>query len=259
MSEHLAVPLFEQAGIICSYPGCVVTTELQACSRCKIQRYCSRVHQKLDWKEHKKKCIPVGGENNSSSNTGSKNIKQPEPSKLKPSRTSAAEGSIQMYTLAEMPTDLEPVYKQGWSLKVAYGMLDRGLVGFFNALEADAYPVHDTEGFYGIQMNPPNEIINGKRVKSIGNLVYLAWLQLWTFMFEDKAKTRMEICFSMLDGRFPIWLEGEIRQLAQSKYNNVYVEELMSRGLENIKYDPMLFRFVWGPLSEEDVVHIFGV
>lgn len=40
---------------ICNLPGCDSPAHLQ-CSRCKQVVYCTKEHQKKDWKEHKKHC-----------------------------------------------------------------------------------------------------------------------------------------------------------------------------------------------------------
>lgn len=40
----------------CGYEGCNVTAHY-TCSRCKKVRYCSVEHQKLDFKQHKLKCL----------------------------------------------------------------------------------------------------------------------------------------------------------------------------------------------------------
>ncbi|GMI08518.1 hypothetical protein TrLO_g15969 [Triparma laevis f. longispina] len=41
----------------CGFPGCTVPAPLQ-CSRCQTTYYCSKDHQKDDWKAHKKSCVP---------------------------------------------------------------------------------------------------------------------------------------------------------------------------------------------------------
>lgn len=44
------------------FQSCVVcgsNNNLQRCSRCHIAYYCSRDHQKLDWKRHKIECLPI--------------------------------------------------------------------------------------------------------------------------------------------------------------------------------------------------------
>ncbi|KAL7411660.1 hypothetical protein BDY24DRAFT_395632 [Mrakia frigida] len=36
---------------------CIQGNEMEACSRCLTVRYCSREHQRLDWKRHKICCF----------------------------------------------------------------------------------------------------------------------------------------------------------------------------------------------------------
>lgn len=40
----------------CFLRGCDSTTNLKSCGRCKVAHYCSREHQRSDWKSHKKWC-----------------------------------------------------------------------------------------------------------------------------------------------------------------------------------------------------------
>ena len=42
--------------LVCGYSACGNRTSLTACSGCRVQRYCSREHQKGDWKYHKYIC-----------------------------------------------------------------------------------------------------------------------------------------------------------------------------------------------------------
>ena len=41
-----------------SLDTCMVTNAAYKCSKCMAARYCSREHQKLDWKRHKVECLP---------------------------------------------------------------------------------------------------------------------------------------------------------------------------------------------------------
>ena len=40
----------------CGFKTCLASGCMKICSRCKKIRYCSREHQKSDWKQHKKIC-----------------------------------------------------------------------------------------------------------------------------------------------------------------------------------------------------------
>ncbi|KAL7411615.1 hypothetical protein BDY24DRAFT_395492 [Mrakia frigida] len=40
--------------------SCCKASEMKVCARCLSSLYCSREHQKLDWKRHKKLCFPAG-------------------------------------------------------------------------------------------------------------------------------------------------------------------------------------------------------
>lgn len=42
--------------LVCGNAACGKRTDLTACAGCRIQRYCSREHQKMDWKYHKHIC-----------------------------------------------------------------------------------------------------------------------------------------------------------------------------------------------------------
>lgn len=50
---------------------CGVNNNLQRCSRCHIAYYCSRDHQKLDWKRHKLECLTNKSISNTYLNQGS--------------------------------------------------------------------------------------------------------------------------------------------------------------------------------------------
>lgn len=45
---------------------CGKTVKLLRCSRCRSVYYCSQVHQKMDWINHKGKCLTIAKEENSS-------------------------------------------------------------------------------------------------------------------------------------------------------------------------------------------------
>lgn len=52
----------------CDYELCIsanATTKLALCSRCRKNRYCSSECQRLDWKSHKKNCVPFSASQSS--------------------------------------------------------------------------------------------------------------------------------------------------------------------------------------------------
>lgn len=52
-----AVVQAQSQNLVCGYVGCGENRGLNACSRCKLQRYCSQPHQKKDWSWHKGICF----------------------------------------------------------------------------------------------------------------------------------------------------------------------------------------------------------
>jgi hypothetical protein len=46
----------QNGNLVCGYIQCEKKTDLNACARCKMQRYCSAEHQKKDWGFHKGIC-----------------------------------------------------------------------------------------------------------------------------------------------------------------------------------------------------------
>lgn len=57
--EHLNLEGLRTAqnqNLLCGYVRCGEKTGLNACARCKMQRYCTSEHQKKDWSFHKKIC-----------------------------------------------------------------------------------------------------------------------------------------------------------------------------------------------------------
>lgn len=55
--EQAAILATQQSyGNRCRYEGCDKTDKLLRCSACKLIRYCSSEHQKLDWARHKVEC-----------------------------------------------------------------------------------------------------------------------------------------------------------------------------------------------------------
>ena len=51
-----AVLSAQNQNLVCGYVGCEEKRDLNACARCKMQRYCGPEHQKRDWGFHKKIC-----------------------------------------------------------------------------------------------------------------------------------------------------------------------------------------------------------
>jgi len=47
---------FQKETLVCGSVGCGNQSDLTVCGTCKIQRYCSKEHQKKDWKYHKHIC-----------------------------------------------------------------------------------------------------------------------------------------------------------------------------------------------------------
>ena len=50
-------PMVGPLSPLCSF--CGTSGKLQKCSRCKINLYCSRTCQSIQWEEHKKYCLKV--------------------------------------------------------------------------------------------------------------------------------------------------------------------------------------------------------
>jgi hypothetical protein len=46
----------QNQNLVCGYVACGEKSGLNACAKCKMQRYCSQEHQKKDWGFHKKIC-----------------------------------------------------------------------------------------------------------------------------------------------------------------------------------------------------------
>ena len=243
----------------CGRNGCTEMKNLKACSRCKNRWYCSVEHQKEDWKSHKKVCVPVistaapttAASNTTEASGGLSWLNNPSDN---PSSYAKSH-----YTLQEMPR-VESIYSLNsgkFTLLSGYKMLNSIVSSVFAHFKDSHTPMPpQSEGVMGIHADPPFDIVNGRMVITIGGLVRRLWYALWrTKKHEDKVKLQQEVVMMMLLGNYPEWLQLEALELAADESNGDrrVAQELLERGLDNIKYDILLFRLKWGPLSETDI------
>lgn len=242
--------------IQCGLPGCGELANLKACSRCKNQWYCGVNHQKEHWPVHKPVCKAVAA-------SETKPSKDVTNTSARMNSTAPAASKITRYTLSDMPAaHIVTVYQENKHITIRHGynFISKAVGNLFSAFKNDAYPPEDTEGLFGIQMNPANERVEDTIRPSLGNLVYLTWLAIWKDKIhkqndEDGKALRNEVVMMILMGKYPEWFQLEVMEFAQSPSGsqNAYVHELLRRGLENITYDTMLYKFCWGHISQADI------
>ena len=160
-----------------------------------------------------------------------------------------------------MPDDIVPVYasRREITIRHGYNLMDKAVKEFFVAMQNDTYPTEDTEGIFGIQMEPSQESVEGTMQVSLGNLVYLTWLAVWKSKYtkqdEERKAFRNEIVMIILLGKLPEWWQLEVMEFSQTQEGrqNAYANQLIRRGLDSIKYDTLLYKFCWGEISEKDI------
>lgn len=240
----------------CGWTECSEMANLRACSQCKNQWYCCVEHQKLHWKSHKPKCKPFKAPTASQTASASKTL--PEPTTTQ-ERTNPSK-VIERYKWTEMPSDIEPMYalRKEMTIRHGYNMMDKTVDAFFEAMKRDCYPTEESEGIFGIQMEPKYERYDDTTRVSLGNLVYLVWLALWKLKGNAQAAWKNEIVMMILMGKLPEWFQLEVMEYVATKEGsrNAYANELLERGVENIMYDILLCRFRWGDISEADVAFL---
>lgn len=164
------------------------------------------------------------------------------------------------YRWTEMPTDIESLYsiRKEMTIRHGYNMMNQAVEDFYAAMKRDSYPMEETEGIFGIQMEPKYERYDDTTRVSMGNLVYLVWVAMWKAKFPNHDTWKNEIVMMILMGKFPEWFQLEVMEYVATKEGsmNAYVHELLERGLDNIKYDILLLRFRWGEITEKDVAFL---
>lgn len=164
------------------------------------------------------------------------------------------------YRWTEMPTDIESLYsiRKEMTIRHGYNMMNQAVEDFYAAMKRDSYPMEETEGIFGIQMEPKYERYDDTTRVSMGNLVYLVWVAMWKAKFPNHDTWKNEIVMMILMGKFPEWFQLEVMEYVATKEGsmNAYVHELLERGLDNIKYDILLLRFRWGEITERDVAFL---
>lgn len=241
------------AVVRCGWRSCAEIANLKACSRCKNQWYCSVDHQSKHWKTHKPLCkqVPAASVATSVPATPTK------PAHINDNGVEDTAREIQRFTIQDMPECIESIYalRKEITIRHGYNMMDQTVQEFFKAMKSDCYPMHESEGLFGIQMEPAYERYEDTTRVSLGNLVYLVWLAMWKYKFPKHDAWRNEIVMMILMGKLPEWLQLEIMEYSQSKegQQNNYVNELLRRGLDNITYDILLYRYRWGEITEKDI------
>ena len=236
----------------CGWTECSEMANLRACSQCKNQWYCCVEHQKLHWKVHKPLCKTakkvVKEASSSKTDLNAKEQKKPD---LK---------LIERYRWTEMPTDIESLYalRKEMTIRHGYNMMNQTVDEFYEAMRRDSYPSAESEGIFGIQMEPKYERYDDTTRVSMGNLVFLVWVAMWKAKFPDHTTWKNEIVMMILMGKFPEWFQLEVLEYVATKEGskNAYVHELLERGVENIKYDILLLRFRWGEITEKDIAFL---
>lgn len=240
----------------CGWTECSEMANLRACSQCKNQWYCCVEHQKLHWKAHKPKCKPFKPPTANQTTKTKKSL--PEPDKPKEQQKPAK--IIVRYKWGEMPSDIESMYamRKEMTIRHGYNMMDKAVDAFFEALKRDCYPTEESEGIFGIQMEPKYERYDDTTRVSLGNLVYLVWVALWKAKGNAHSAWKNEIVMMILMGKLPEWFQLEVMEYVATKdgSRNAYANELLERGVENIMYDILLCRFRWGDITEEDVAFL---
>jgi hypothetical protein len=242
----------------CGYKGCFEMKNLKVCTRCRNQWYCGQEHQKADWKSHKQVC--------KLSTTDEAAAQASRHSSAKFGQASSTSSSVSAesccYTLADMPfEEIVPIYNEGVNLRHGYNLMDKAAVGLFEALCKESYPSQTVEGLFGMQMEPANELYQGVLVPTIGNLVQLVWLALFKDKYKGKVTPalRTQVVMMILLGKYPEWWELEVMEFASSPegHRNIFVQQLLHRGMQHIKYDKMLYMFKYADnLSEQDLAFL---
>lgn len=237
------------AVVKCGLPECSEIANLKACSRCKNQWYCCVDHQSKHWSVHKPLCKKA---------TPKSSMEQPKkPTNLNESGFASEAREIQRFSLQGMPKYVESIYSLRKEVTIRHGfnMMDKTVQDFFNAMKSDMYPSLETEGMFGIQMEPAYERYEDSTRVSLGNLVFLVWMAMWKHKYPKHDAWRNEIVMMILMGKLPEWLQLEIMEYANTKEGeqNNYVSELLRRGLDNITYDIVLYRYRWGEITEKDI------
>lgn len=210
----------------CGFTGCQVKEHLFICSKCKIRQYCSRDHQKADWRQHKKFCrAPF--------------IDSP---------------GLETYPLTCDDTIPYSVRAQK-ALELAESLV--------KAFRQDYYPPKEDELVVGIkkQSLPDNTLYIGVDTP-VGILMYSAWVYLFKGYVEfdpdshadegdeDYAQEiqkrinlfKKEIAQALLAGELPQWFKASSEKYRDLFLNrlgqrDVYTEELRLRDYKGIKWD----------------------
>ena len=141
------------------------------------------------------------------------------------------------------------------TIRDGYEAMNQAVKYFYKAMNSDMYPTEQSEGIFGVQMVPNKEQHGDKTRVSIGNLVFLVWVPLYQALYRQHDALRHEMVMMILRGKFPEWFEDQVKKFANSTFGKrvLYVQDLLERGFDNIKYDILLLRYRWGEISDADM------